>query len=104
MKQRQSQSANTAEITPSDAAILHPTGREGTPAADRSEPIEAELGAPPPTQPADRHYDVGSGNEETDDGLDAEAEAIRQAAEEGALDDEDEDIPVFERANRSERI
>ena len=104
MKQRQSQSANTAEITPSDAAILHPTGREGTPAADRSEPIEAELGAPPPTQPADRHYDVGSGNEETDDGLDAEAEAIRQAAEEGALDDEDEDIPVCERANRSERI
>ena len=104
MKQRQSQFANTAEITPSDAAILHPTGREGTPAADRGEPIEAELAAPPPTQPADRHFDVGSGNEETDDGLDAEAEAVRRAAEEGALDEEDEDIPVFERANRSERI
>jgi len=104
MKQRQSQFANTGEITKSDETILHPTGREGTPAADRGALIENELETPPPTQPADRHYDVGSGNEETADGLDAEAEAVRQAAEEGSLDGDQEDVPVFERANRSERI
>jgi hypothetical protein len=91
--QKQSQVAN-------DAA----DGREGTPAMDRDTRGTQE-DTPPPTAPTDTHFDVGSGNEETPDGLDAEAEATRRAAEERPLDPEkDDDVPVFDRGNRSELI
>jgi hypothetical protein len=102
---KQSQYANTGEISKADEVILHPTGREGTAAADRDTLADQELESAPTTQPADAHLDVGSGEEETEDGLDPEAEAARQAAEEGALDPtEDDDIPVFDRAQLTERL
>ena len=107
MKQSQSQFANMGEISKSDAAVIPPTGREGTPAADVDTLAAQELASAPVTLPRDAHFDVGSGEEETTDGLDPEAEAVRQAAEEGALDHPEgteEDIPVFDRANLSERI
>jgi hypothetical protein len=105
MKQSQRQYANSGEISKRDEVILHPTGREGTPLADRDTAAANELETTPSTQPTDAHFDVGSGDEETDDGLNAETEAVRQAAEESALESSDEDaVPVFDRANRSERI
>jgi hypothetical protein len=105
MKQSQSQYTSSGEISKSDEVILHPTGREGTPFADRDVAAADELEATLSTQPTDAHRDVGSGDEETDEGLDAETEAARQAAEEGAPESSDEDdVPVFDRANRSERI
>jgi hypothetical protein len=105
MKRSQSQDANTGETGKSDEAMLHPTGREGTSATDRHAPAAEELETAPTTQPAEAHFDVGSGEEETPDGLDPQAEAVRQAAEEGSLETpEDEDVPVFDQADRSERI
>jgi hypothetical protein len=105
MKQSQSQYANTGEISKADEVILHPTGREGTPFADHDALATQEVDILATTQPADAHFDEGSGEEETADGLDPEAEAVRQAAEEGALEaPEDEDVPVFDRANRAELI
>jgi hypothetical protein len=105
MKQSQSQFANCGKISKGDATVLHPTGREGASAADRNALAAQELDAAPTTQRIDAHFDSGSGEEETPDGLDAEAEAVRQAAEAGALDrPEDEDVPVFDRANRSELL
>jgi hypothetical protein len=105
MKQSQSQDADTGESGKSDETMPHPTGRKGTSTADRHMTAAEELETAPTTQPAEAHFDVGSGEEETPDGLDAEAEAVRQAAEEGSLEaPEGEDVPVFDQANRSERI
>ena len=99
--QSQSQSANSGEITKSDETILH---SEGTAATER-DPSSAVPEGAPPTQPKDAYHDVGSGEEETSDGLDPESEFVRRAAEEGALDEpESDDIPIFDRANRSELL
>jgi hypothetical protein len=54
-----------------------------------------------------RRHDAGSGANETPDGLDATAEALRHATEDtpsGALPDDDEAVPVFERADRAPKI
>lgn len=105
MKQSQSQSADTREISRSDEAIIPSAEREPTPSAEGGSDLAANLATAPTTQPIEPQFDIGSGDEETADGLDAEAEAVRQAAEEGALDEADDaDIPVFDRANRSERM
>jgi hypothetical protein len=56
--------------------------------------------------PARRH-DSGSQANETVDGLDAEAEALRHAAEDtpsGAVPDDVEKTPVFDRAGRAPKI
>ena len=56
--------------------------------------------------PARRH-DSGSQANETVDGLDAEAEALRHAAEDtpsGAAPDDVEKTPVFDRAGRAPKI
>jgi hypothetical protein len=48
-----------------------------------------------------RPHDAGSGANETTDGLDASAEALRHAAEDtpsGALPEDVETVPVFDRA------
>lgn len=55
-------------------------------------------------QPADKHLDVGSGEEESPEGLDVQTEAIRHAAEDLPAGSRKEDVPVFDRANRSERL
>jgi len=54
MKQRQSQFANTGEISKSDATVIPPTGREGAPAADLDTLAAQELASAPVTQPAMR--------------------------------------------------
>ena len=73
---------------------------------DRSAPaVPGDQDTGPATQPTDPKFDAGSGAEETADGLDAEAEAIRRAAEgEPPASASDDDVPVFDRANVSERI
>ena len=56
--------------------------------------------------PPHRH-DAGSGANETTDGLDASTEALRHAAEDtpsGALPDDLEKVPVFDRADLAPKI
>lgn len=105
MKKSKSEFANKGEISKSDEVIAHPTGREGTPAADRGTAIASDLATAPTTQPTDHHYDVGSGEEETSDGFDPQTEAVRKAAEDTPSGgSEEEDIPVFDRADEAERL
>ena len=54
-----------------------------------------------------RPHDSGSQANETTDGLDAETEALRHAAEDtpsGAAPDDVEKVPVFDRAGRAPKI
>ncbi|KRQ88429.1 hypothetical protein [Bradyrhizobium valentinum] len=54
-----------------------------------------------------RRHDAGSGANETTDGLDASTEALRHAAEDtpsGALPDDLEKAPVFDRADLAPKI
>jgi hypothetical protein len=54
-----------------------------------------------------RRHDAGSGANETTDGLDASTEALRHAAEDtpsGALPDDLEKVPVFDRADLAPTI
>jgi hypothetical protein len=54
-----------------------------------------------------RRHDAGSGANETLDGLDATTEALRHAAEDipsGALQDDVETVPVFDRADLAPKI
>ena len=63
----------------------------------------AEAGEQVPTRPRDS----GSAANETTDGLDATAEALRHAAEDtpsGAKPDDAEKTPVFDRAGQAPKI
>jgi hypothetical protein len=54
-----------------------------------------------------RRHDAGSGANETTDGLDASTEALRHAAEDtpsGALPDDLEKVPVFDRADLAPKV
>jgi hypothetical protein len=54
-----------------------------------------------------RPHDSGSGANETVDGLDANTEALRHAAEDtpsGALPDDPEKVPVFDRADLPPKV
>ena len=54
-----------------------------------------------------RRHDAGSGANETTDGLDASTEALRHAAEDtpsGALPDDVETVPVFDRGDLAPKI
>ena len=54
-----------------------------------------------------RPHDPGSQANETVDGLDAETEALRHAAEDAPpadAPDDDEKVPVFDRAGRAPKI
>jgi hypothetical protein len=54
-----------------------------------------------------RRHDAGSGANETSDGLDATNEALRHAAEDtpsGALPEDVETVPVFDRADLAPKI
>jgi hypothetical protein len=67
------------------------------------EPKPAEAGKQVPARP----HDSGSAANETVDGLDATAEALRHAAEDtpsGASPDDVEETPVFDRAARAPKI
>ena len=70
---------------------------------DNRNPSVAETGAQVPTRP----HDSGSAANETTDGLDATAEALRHAAEDtpsGAKPDDVEKTPVFDRAGQAPKI
>jgi hypothetical protein len=54
-----------------------------------------------------RRHDAGSGANETPDGLDANTEALRRAAEDtpsGGKPDDVETVPVFDRADLAPKI
>ncbi|WP_271500163.1 hypothetical protein [Bradyrhizobium sp. CCBAU 11357] len=64
---------------------------------------EADAGQQVPS----RRHDAGSGANETTDGLDASTEALRHAAEDtpsGALPEDVEIVPVFDRADLATKI
>src|SRR5436305_10166968 len=97
-----SEFANTSEVSERDAASLDsPTGREdhlGMAEASRlvAGEIKKPIGAHPKSEETGRH-DVGSGANETIDGLDSLAEATRKGAEELVDVRETKDVPVFDR-------
>lgn len=65
--------------------------------------IEAEAGQQVLPYP----HDAGSGANETTDGLDSTTEALRRAAEDtpsGALPDDIEIVPVFDRADLAPKV
>jgi hypothetical protein len=67
------------------------------------DPNPLETGEQVPTRP----HDSGSAANETVDGLDATAEALRHAAEDtptGASPDDVEKVPVFDRAGLAPKI
>lgn len=68
-----------------------------------NQPKSTEAGKQVPTRP----HDAGSQANETVDGLDASAEALRQAAEDtpsGATPEDIEKVPVFDRADLAPKI
>jgi hypothetical protein len=68
--------------------------------------IETDTGDGARQVPA-RPHDSGSSADETVDGLDATAEALRHAAEDtprGASPDDVEETPVFDRGDRAPKI
>ncbi|MCK1543477.1 hypothetical protein IVA98_08780 [Bradyrhizobium sp. 160] len=67
----------------------------------------AKTGADGGHQVPPRRHDAGSGANETVDGLDASTEALRHAAEDtpsGALPEDVEIVPVFDRADLAPKI
>jgi hypothetical protein len=96
MKQSQSPQSQTQQM-----------GEDQTTAEQhRSAPaVQGAQASGPAARPVEPKFDPGSGAEETPEGLDAEAEAVRRAAEEEPpVSASDERVPVFDRANLSERI
>jgi hypothetical protein len=67
------------------------------------DPKSAEAGRQVPARP----HDSGSAANETADGLDATTEALRRAAEDtpsGAVPENVENVPVFDRAGEAPKI
>jgi hypothetical protein len=76
---------------------------KGYPLPDKIPTTEADAGS----QVQPRRHDAGSGANETTDGLDASTEALRHAAEDtpsGALPEDVEIVPVFDRADLAPKI
>jgi hypothetical protein len=61
---------------------------------------EPETGKQVPARP----HDAGSQANETAEGLDAEAEALRHAVEDGAPPEDAEAVPVFDRADLPPKV
>jgi hypothetical protein len=77
--------------------------KENSMPQSQHEPIPTETGEQVPARP----HDSGSQANETMDGLDAAAEALRKAAEDtptGAGDTDVEKVPVFDRADLAPKI
>lgn len=71
---------------------------------DKSAPV---AGVDAGKQVPPRRHDAGSGANETRDGLDATSEALRHAAEDtpsGAVPEDVETVPVFDRADLAPKI
>lgn len=92
-----SEFANEGELNETDAAALPgPTGRE----------VSGGVGGRPRSEITGRH-DVGSGANETVDGLTSSDEELRRGAEDvplGAPAPELEEIPVFDRADALPKV
>jgi hypothetical protein len=108
---RPSEFANQGEITRTDPAENDtPTGREdhlGLAEASRlaASDIKKPVGAVPRSVVTGRH-DVGSGANETADGLTDAEESLRAAAEDTPLGvpDTEDDLPVFDRAQTLPKV
>ena len=106
-------SAVEGEVLPSDAPLLEtPMGRENDfGAVDENTPNNDELARPEilsrPRSLITGRHDEGSGANETIDGLDETAEALRQGAEDIPVSDRDrefENLPVFDRATSERKV
>ena len=115
----ENQRANFSVAGAGDAAALE-NPRERVGSIERSGPTETEatsateinkpIGARPRSEVTGRH-DAGSGANETPDGLSSLDEAVRHGAEDIPLgpsiedaDEEADDVPVFDRADRLPKI
>jgi hypothetical protein len=102
MAGKNSEFANTSEVSEQDAVLLDsPTGREDHLGMTEASSLVAgeinkPIGARPKGEETGRH-DAGSGANETIDGLDSLAEATRKGAEELTDVNERKDVPVFDR-------
>ena len=103
--------ASEGEVSSWDEPLLEtPQGREpGThnenPSVADEEIAEKSVGTRPVSDITAVHD--ATGEEETDDGLDELSESVRHAAEDRPDEDaseDDEDIPVFDRADMAPRI
>lgn len=110
MPQR-SEFANQAELTEDELAIVGgDTGREDTQGATDGEAaaddIRKPIGATQRSTRTSRSQD-GMHDDETDDGLTNSEEMARHNAEDlptGAPNEDDDDVPVFDRADTPPRI
>jgi hypothetical protein len=109
---RQSEFANEGEVNQRQATELaSPTGREDhlgltESGATAAREINKPIGAHPRSEVTGGH-DVGSGANETADGLSALEEALRHAAEDppsGAGRRRADDVPVFDRAGAPPKV
>ena len=105
---RSSHYANRAEISDADSPLLmSPTGREDNQGAEPgslAQPdVEKPVGAEPRSAITGRH-EPGMGANETIDGLSGTEESARLAAEDEAVEDEAEDLSVFDLAVAAPRI
>ena len=105
---RSSPYANQAEVSDADSPLLmSATGREDNQGADPgslAQPdVEKPVGATPRSAITGRHQ-PGMGANETIDGLSGTEESARLAAEDEAVEDEAEDLPVFDRAVAAPKI
>jgi hypothetical protein len=82
-------------------AAWSPTEDENMDKRTQTATVDAGKQVPP------RRHDAGSGANETSDGLDATNEALRHAAEDtpsGAVPEDVETVPVFDRADLAPKI
>jgi hypothetical protein len=108
---RPSDFANDEPIRPEDAAVLDsPAGHEDSHGADPgfigADDVDQPIGARPRSEITGRH-DEGAGANETIDGLSETEELTRSYAEDIPTSDDDEDeedVPVFERGRSSTEL
>jgi hypothetical protein len=105
---RSSQYANNAEVSDADSPLLmSATGREDSQGAEPGSLAQVDVtkpvGAEPRSALTGRHQ-PGMGANETIDGLSGTEESARAAAEDEAVEDEAEDLPVADRAVAAPKI
>ncbi|ESX91756.1 hypothetical protein [Mesorhizobium sp. LNJC403B00] len=108
---RRSDFANDEPIRPEDAAVLDsPVGHEDRHGAEPgfvgADDVDQPIGARPRSEITGRH-DEGAGANDTIDGLSETEELTRSYAEDiptGDNDEEEEDIPVFERGRSNTEL
>lgn len=102
--------ASEPQVAPQDRPLLEtPAGRDNDQgAADRGKIVNNDMqrkdvGAKPRADVTGQHF--GSGDDETVDGLNESDEAMRRAAEDTPVgEDENRDTPVFDRGRRADKV